>query len=142
MWTGELALATAAIFTGAAVYVNVAEQPARLKLDTQALLTQWQPSYARGAIMQASLSIVSGALGLLAFLLTYDWRWLVGAALILAPWPYTMFIIMPTNHVLKSTEPAQATEQTRDLVKQWGRLHMGRSALGLFAVAAYLWALN
>ena len=142
MWTGELALATAAIFTGAAIYVNVAEQPARLKLDTQALLTQWQPSYARGAIMQASLAIVSGALGLLAFVLTYDWRWLVGAALILAPWPYTMFIIMPTNHVLKSTEPAQATEQTRDLVKQWGRLHMGRSALGLFAVAAYLWALN
>jgi hypothetical protein len=142
MWTGDLALATAAVFTGAAIYVNAAEQPARLKLDTQALLTEWQPSYARGAIMQASLAIVSGALGVLAFLFTYDWRWLLGAALILAPWPYTMFIIMPTNHVLKSTEPVQATDQTRDLVKQWGRLHMGRSALGLFAVAAYLWALN
>jgi len=142
MWTGDLALATAAIFTGAAIYVNVAEQPARLKLDTQSLLTQWQPSHHRGAIMQASLAIISGALGLLAFILTYDWRWLVGAALILAPWPYTIFIIMPTNHVLNSTAPAQATEQTRDLVKQWGRLHMGRSALGLAAVAAYLWALN
>lgn len=142
MWTGDLALASAAIFTGAAIYVNVAEQPARLKLDTQALLTEWQPSYERGAIMQASLAIVSGVLGLLAFVLTYDWRWLLGAALILAPWPYTMFIIMPTNRVLKSTPPAQATDQTRDLVRQWGRLHMGRSALGLLAVAAYLWALN
>ena len=135
-------LATAAIFTGAAIYVNVAEQPARLKLDTQALLTEWQPSYERGAIMQASLAIVSGVLGLAAFVLTYDWRWLVGAALILAPWPYTMFIIMPTNRMLKSTPPAQATDQTRGLVLQWGRLHMGRSALGLLAVAAYLWALN
>jgi Anthrone oxygenase len=142
MWTGDLALATAAIFTGAAIYVNVAEQPARLKLDTQALLTEWQPSYQRGAIMQASLAILSGALGVLAFIFTYDWRWLLGAALILAPWPYTMFIIMPTNHVLKSTEPSQATDQTRDLVKQWGRLHMGRSALGMLATAAYLWALN
>ena len=52
-----------------------------------------------------------------------------------------MFIIMPTNRMLKSTQPAQATEQTRDLIVQWGRLHAGRSALGLLAVAAYLWAL-
>ncbi len=142
MWTGDLALASAAVFTGAAIYVNVAEQPARLKLDTQALLTEWQPSYERGAMMQASLAIVSGVLGLLAFILTYDWRWLSGALLVLAPWPYTMFIIMPTNHVLKSTLPAHASAQTRELIQQWGRLHMGRSALGLLATIAYLWALN
>jgi Anthrone oxygenase len=142
MWSGELALATAAIFTGAAIYVNVAEQPARLKLDTQALLTEWQPSYDRGAIMQASLVVVSGLLGAVAFLFTYDWRWLAGAALILTPWPYTMLIIMPTIRVLKATPPAQATEQTRGLVLQWGRLHMGRSTLGLLAVGAYLWALH
>ncbi len=142
MWTGDLALASAAVFTGAAIYVSVAEQPARLKLDTQALLTEWQPSYERGAAMQASLAIVSGLLGLIAFILTYDWRWVLGAALILAPWPYTMFIIMPTNHVLKATLPAQANAQTRELVQQWGRLHIGRSALGLLATAAYLWALN
>lgn len=142
MWTGDLALASAAIFAGAAIYVNVAEQPARLTLDTPALLTEWKPSYERGKNMQASIAIVSGALGILAFFFTYDWRWLLGALLILAPWPYTMFIIMPTNHVLNATAPAQATEQTRELIQQWGRLHMGRSALGLLAVAAYLWALN
>ncbi len=142
MWTGDLALATAAIFTGAAIYVNIAEQPARLKLDTRALLTEWQPSYERGAMMQASLAIISGALGVLAFLFIYDWRWLLGAALILAPWPYTMFIIMPTNRVLKHTLPEQATDETRGLVLQWGRLHMGRSAMGVLGVAAYLWAMH
>lgn len=142
MLTGDLALATAAIFSGAAIYVNVAEQPARLKLDNQALLTEWQPSYERGALMQASLAIIAGVFGVLAFFFTYDWRWLLGAALILAPWPYTMFIIMPTNRILKSTQPAQASEHTRGLVQQWGRLHAGRTALGLLATGVYLWALN
>jgi hypothetical protein len=142
MWTGDLALATAALFAGAAIYVSFAEHPARLHLDTKALLTEWQPSYARGAMMQGMLAAVSGALALIAFLLTYDWRWLVGAALILAPWPYTMFIIKPTNDALNATSPAAASEQTREFLLQWGRLHVGRSVLGVLAVAADLWALN
>ena len=141
-WPGHLALATAAIFAGAAIYVNIAEQPARLKLDTPALLTEWQPSYERGKMMQASLALVSCLLGVATFFVAYDWRWLLGAALILAPWPWTIFIIAPTNRMLQTTAPAQGNEQTRGLVQQWGRLHAVRSVLGVFAVAAYLWALN
>ena len=142
MLAGHLALATAALFAGAAIYVNVAEHPARLSLDDRALLTQWRPSYQRGAVMQASIAVISRALRCLAFILTFDWRWLLGAALILANWPYTLFIIMPTNRQLKATEPAQANAETRGLLLQWGRLHAVRSALGLAATAAYLWALH
>jgi len=141
-WLGELALATAALFAGAAIYVNIAEQPARLALDAKALLTEWQPSYDRGKIMQASLALVSCLLGLVVFFATHDWRWLVGAGLIFAPWPWTLLIIAPTNRNLQATAPVDATEQTRVIIKRWGRLHAVRSALGVLAVAAYLWALN
>ena len=142
MWFGHLALATAAVFTGAAIYVNVAEQPARLMLETPALLAEWKPSYARGKIMQATLALLSCLLGVVAFFFTYDWRWLAGAVLILAPWPWTMLIIAPTNRVLQATQADQANDQTRGLIQQWGRLHLVRSALGVAATSTYLWALN
>ena len=132
----ELALATAAVFTGAAIYVNVAEQPARLTLDNKALLAQWQPSYTRGFAMQASLALASALFGLLAFWLTRDWRSLAGAALIFANWPYTLLVILPINKRIAATPP-----DARRLIETWGMLHAGRSTLGLAATLVNLWAI-
>jgi hypothetical protein len=142
MLVGQLAIVLAAAFTGAAFYVNFAEHPARLALDDRNLLKQWKPSYDAGFTMQATLAAVSAALGALAAWSTRDWRWIVGALLIFANWPYTVIGIMPTNNRLKATAEIDAGPTSRALLVSWGRLHAVRTILGLAATLAYLWALN
>jgi hypothetical protein len=140
MLAGHFALVIAAVFAGAALYVNVAEQPARLSLDDRSLLAEWKPAYKRGFAMQAPLAIAGFLLGLLAWWQTDNWLWVAGAILLVTNWPYTIFGIMPTNNALMATDPGAAGVDTRILIEKWARLHAGRTALGFAATVVFLWA--
>lgn len=138
MLAGQLALVVASLFTGAAFYINWAEQPARLGLDDRALLAEWKPSYANGFAMQATLAVVGFLLGAMAWWSAGHWLWLAGAVLLVANWPYTMLGIMPTNHKLNAIAPGDAGPQSRALIEKWGSLHAVRTALGALATLAFL----
>jgi hypothetical protein len=136
-----LATLSAALFAGAAIYINVAEHPARMGLDTRSAAMQWAPSYQRATWMQAPLAIVSFLTGVGAWFLGGGLLRLVAALFIGAVVPITFIVIMPTNQQLLAAERDLGSAETRRLLERWGRLHGVRSIASAIATILMLWGI-
>ena len=134
-----IATFTAALFAGAALYVNLAEHPARMRLDTRAAAMQWAPSYARATWMQAPLALLSLVAGLGAWQLGGGIGWALAGLLIGAVVPFTFLGVMPTNRALLAPGRDLASMETRALLERWARLHAVRTVLSLVATVLYVW---
>lgn len=139
MLVADIGLSCAALFTGAALYINVAEQPAWLLLDDRCLLTQWKPAYRRGFLMQSSLAVLGFVFGTAAWWQSGVASFLIAGMPMLANWPWTMLAILPTNRVLMETPIAAADAATRRLIETRNSLHAVRTILGGLALVAFLW---
>lgn len=136
-----VALISATLFAGAALYISLVEHPSRLVLDDAPLLQQWQPSYKRALPIQSGLAVIGGVAAIAAAYLSSDWRWIAGSLALLGNWPFTLLIIMPVNKRLMKMDQHQAGAESRTMLVQWGKLHNVRSALGTIAVLLFAWAL-
>jgi hypothetical protein len=136
----HFALVIAAAFTGAAVYVNCVEHPARKSLDPRAALAEWQPAYRRGAAIQSSLAMIGFLLAAAAGFLGAGPMVIAGAVLMIAPWPWTYLAIMKLNTRMLAMRPREATTETHAMLDRWNALHAVRTALGAGATACFLWA--
>jgi hypothetical protein len=134
------ALVFATLFAGAALYISLVEHPSRLGLPDGPLLAQWQPSYKRALPIQSGLAIAGGTAGLIVGYLSADWRWFAGSILLLANWPFTLFVIMPVNKRLMAMQVSEAGAESRAMLVQWGKLHNVRSALGAATALLFAWA--
>lgn len=136
-----VATLSTALFAGAAIYINVAEHPARMALDTRAAALQWAPSYKRATWMQAPLAILGFVAGSGAWLWGGGVTWLIAALCIGAAVPITLIVIMPTNRQLLATQRDLGSAETRQLLARWGRLHAVRSIVSAIATLLMLWGL-
>jgi hypothetical protein len=129
-----IATLAAALFAGASLYITAVEHPARMQLETRAAATQWAPSYRRATLMQAPLASISALAGIGAWWAEGGTGWLVAALLIGAVVPFTLIVIMPTNHQLQAPGRDLAAPETRTLLQRWARRHAVRTVLSLLAL--------
>lgn len=139
---GVLAVGCCGLFAGAALYVNLVEHPARMSCGVELALREWAPSYERAAVMQASLAVLGGVTGVLAWALLGGFGYLVGALLLLAVVPYTLLVVFPTNKRLLELHAKGQIGNAHELLKRWNALHAVRSALSVVAFGFMLFALR
>jgi Domain of unknown function (DUF1772) len=134
-------LATA-VFFGAAVYINLVEQPVRFSLGGQVAVAQWRPSYKRGTRLQVPLALIGSISAVVAWWTNRDRGWMLGGALLFAVIPFTLLCILPTNQRLKREDLDLGSDEALRLLRRWGHLHGVRSLLSGLALVVFLLTLS
>jgi hypothetical protein len=142
MQPGLYAFAAAAGFVGAAVYIGLVEQPARLALGGRAMIQEWMLSNRRGTLLLSVVATVSAVLACIQFGISGDARWIIGGTIIATSWLYGYFVMTPVNVWLYVLPPDRAISPARRLMRDWGLLEWGHALIGLAAAGVFAWALE
>jgi len=133
-----LSILCCSIFTGAAIYINAVEHPARMSCGIDAALAEWAPSYKRATVMQASLAVLGFLFSAIAWVAGANSLVLVAGITLVLVAPFTLMVIMPTNNRLLALNAEKDAGEAELLLNRWNRLHLVRSALGLGALVLFL----
>src|SRR5262249_52948751 len=126
---GLIAFAAACAFVGIGLYINIAEQPARLGLAPSAMMREWTPSNRRGFIPLTVLALLAAILAFADYARTGDIRWTIGGAVILASGLYAYYVIEPVNLWLYALEADAPDSVARELMRDWGLVEWGLSVI-------------
>jgi hypothetical protein len=134
-----IAVLSCALFTGASVYINLVEHPARMQCGVEIAVTEFAPSYRRATVMQATCAVVGLLSSLAAWLAGASLWWVIGGLLLGLVIPFTLIVILPTNKRLLSPALDRGSAEAERLLARWGRLHAMRSVLSGLALLLFLY---
>jgi uncharacterized membrane protein len=133
-----IATLSSGLFTGASIYINLVEHPARMQTGIRPALAEFAPSYHRATVTQVSLAVAGFLSALIAWRFRSDVRWLIGGGLLVSVVPFTALVILPTNKKLLDPATANDLDLAEKLLTRWGRLHAVRSVLSLASLLMFL----
>ncbi|MGA2646870.1 MAG: DUF1772 domain-containing protein [Candidatus Sulfotelmatobacter sp.] len=134
-----VAVLSCSLFTGASVYINLVEHPARMQCGVEVAATEFAPSYRRASVLQATSAAVGLISSIAVWLAGATFWWLVAGALLGSVIPFTLLVILPTNKVLLSPKLDRRSVEAEHLLARWGALHAVRSVLSGLALLLFLY---
>jgi hypothetical protein len=134
-----IAVLSCALFTGAAVYINLVEHPARMQCGVEVAATEFAPSYRRATVLQATSAAVGLISSIAAWLAGATFWWLVAGVMLGSVIPFTLLVILPTNKLLLSPTLDKRSVDAERLLARWGALHAVRSVLSGLALLLFLY---
>ncbi len=134
-----VAVLSCSLFTGASVYINLVEHPARMECGVEIAATEFAPSYRRAAVLQATSAAVGLISSIAVWLAGARFWWLVAGALLGSVIPFTLLVILPTNKLLLSPTLDKRSVDAERLLARWGALHAVRSVLSGLALLLFLY---
>jgi uncharacterized membrane protein len=129
---------SAGLFTGAAIYINLVEHPARVECGVELALREFAPSYRRATVLQVTLAATGFLSAIAAWFMGASLWWLVGGSVLFLVIPFTLVVIFPTNKKLLDASLDRSSESASDLLRKWARLHAVRSVLSLTAFLIFV----
>lgn len=136
-----IAILAAGLFSGASLYINLVEHPARVECGTELAVREFAPSYRRATVMQAGLAALGLLAGIAAWLSLGHAALLVGGILLGSVIPFTLLVILPTNKQLLDPAVTQHLDTAARLLSRWQRLHAVRTVLSLGAFGLLTWCM-
>ena len=137
-----LSTLSAALFAGAATYINLVEHPARVECGADLALTEFRVSYRKGAVVMGSLLMLGFLSGTAVWVISFYIGWLIGAVLLLTLIPYTLILIFPISKRLLDYSMERNNSVRLGLLIRWGKLHTVRTLTGITALLIFIFSLT
>jgi hypothetical protein len=135
-----IAMTCTALFAGAALYISLVEQPARLLASMEVALGEFRPGFPRARALQAVLAVVGGIASGLVWWHGAGRAWLIASLCLLSIVVFTLVVITPVYTALLDSSLSASAPEARTLLERWGRLHAVRTVLGLVALISVVFS--
>ncbi len=134
-----ITLLTSGITAGSALYISLVVHPSWSKTSIKSAVENFKPIFNGSFASQALFSSIAILGGIILGVLTKQYFWFIGSALMVINIPLTKMVLMPINNILLGKKGECTDDKAQELFIKWGNLQWIRTTVVLIPFILFLW---